>query len=104
MSGASFPPDAALGPLLFKRLTLKGSTLRSRDVGYQKQLLDKFEELALPKIVKGDMKVMVHDVLDWEKIQEAHKLMTENKNSGKVSSGGSCDTVAVSFSLIGYNR
>lgn len=87
MSGMTFPPDAALGPLLFKRLTLKGSTLRSRTVEYQRGLLEKFEELALPKLVKGEMKVIVHDVLDWGKIQEAHKMMTENKNSGKVSAG-----------------
>lgn len=84
MSGAAFPPGAVIAPILFKRLTLKGSTLRSRDVAYQRGLLEKFQELALPKIVKGEMKVMVHDVLDWEKIQEAHTMMTENKNSGKV--------------------
>jgi hypothetical protein len=50
-------------------------------------LLGRFEKEALPMIVKGEMKVSVHDVYDWEKVAEAHKEMEANKNSGKVSSG-----------------
>lgn len=36
-------------------------------------------------IVKGEMKVSVHDVYGWERVAEAHKEMEANKNSGKVS-------------------
>lgn len=79
MSGPTFPPDANIAPvrpsqccpfgtrlmspqLLFKRLTLKGSTLRSRDAKYQQDLLEKFEELALPLLKDKKMKIEVHDV------------------------------------------
>jgi hypothetical protein len=48
--------------LLFKRLTLKGSTLRSRDAEYQQNLLAKFEELALPLLKEKKMKIEVHEV------------------------------------------
>jgi len=48
--------------LLFKRLTLKGSTLRSRDAKYQQNLLEKFEELALPLLKEKKMKIEVHEV------------------------------------------
>jgi hypothetical protein len=48
--------------LLFKRLTLKGSTLRSRDAEYQQNLLEKFEELALPLLKEKKMKIEVHEV------------------------------------------
>lgn len=80
-----------LGPLLFKRLTIKGSTLRSRSIEYQRDLLKQFEKDALGKIVKGEMRIEVHEVFPWDKVAHAHKEMEANKNSGKVSfrcSGG----------------
>jgi hypothetical protein len=43
-------------------LTLKGSTLRSRDAKYQQNLLEKFEELALPLLKEKKMKIEVHEV------------------------------------------
>lgn len=81
MSGPTFPDGASIAPvcfslssshlsrrkklimqLLFKRLTLKGSTLRSRDAKYQQNLLEKFEELALPLLKEKKMKIEVHEV------------------------------------------
>jgi len=41
---------------------LKGSTLRSRDAEYQQNLLQKFEELALPLLKEKKMKIEVHEV------------------------------------------
>jgi len=84
MSGPVLPPDTNLIQLLFKRLTLKGSTLRSRTAEYQRDLLRRFEENALPLIKKGKMRVEVHEVFPWEKVVDAHKEMEANKNSGKV--------------------
>jgi NADPH:quinone reductase-like Zn-dependent oxidoreductase len=84
LSGATLPDKASFAPLLFKRLTVRGTTLRSRSPEYQGELLGRFEKEALPMIVKGDMKVSVHDVYDWEKVADAHKEMEANKNSGKV--------------------
>lgn len=86
LSGATLPDKASFAPLLFKRLTIRGTTLRSRAPEYQGELLGRFEKEALPMIVKGDMKVSVHDVYDWEKVADAHKEMEANKNSGKVGS------------------
>lgn len=84
-----------LAVLLRKRLTLKGSTLRSRTVDYQHELLNSFAREALPMIVKGEMTVEVHDVYPWTKVQEAQKEMAANKNSGKVSPRGYCEGVHV---------
>lgn len=61
LSGANVD-KVPLATLLYKRLTLKGSTLRSRTVEYQAKLLDSFKNDALPLIVDGKMKVEVHDV------------------------------------------
>lgn len=84
LSGPVFD-KANFGPVLYKRLTLKGSTLRSRDLEYQSNLLGQFEKNALPKIYDGKMVIAVHEVFPWNEVQKAQKEMQENKNSGKVS-------------------
>ena len=85
MSGPKLEPDTNIIQILFKRLTIKGSTLRSRTVDYQAELLEKFEKEALGLITDGKMKVEVHKVYDWKDVVEAQKEMEGNKNSGKVS-------------------
>ncbi|ODN76959.1 hypothetical protein, variant [Cryptococcus amylolentus CBS 6039] len=84
LSGAKFPEGASIAPILGKRLTLKGSTLRSRSAEYQYALLKTFESKVLPKILDGTMQAKVHDVYHWTDVIEAHKAMEANKNSGKI--------------------
>ncbi|KAL7421992.1 hypothetical protein Q5752_003764 [Cryptotrichosporon argae] len=85
LSGSKLDGTGAdIGPLLYKRLTIKGSTLRSRSEEYQTELLGKFRDNALPLIKEGKMKVEVHEVFPWEKVADAHKEMEANKNSGKI--------------------
>lgn len=62
MSGAKFPEGASMAPFLGKRLTFKGSTLRSRSPEYQAKLLKTFEEKILPKILDDTMTIKVHEV------------------------------------------
>jgi NADPH:quinone reductase-like Zn-dependent oxidoreductase len=76
-------PNADISQILFKRLRIQGSTLRSRDVDYQGKLRDKLEEY-LPDFESGKLQIFVDNVLDWEQIQEAHKHMEEAKNLGKI--------------------
>lgn len=85
MSGPKLEPDTNIMQVLFKRLTLKGTTLRSRTVEYQADLLGRFEKYALGLIREGKMKIEVHEVFPWSEVVKAQKEMEANKNSGKVS-------------------
>lgn len=76
-------PQADIGPVLYKRLRIEGSTLRSRDEGYQGQLRDRLEQY-LPQFDSGEFKLVIDTVLPWEKIQEAHEHMEKARNSGKI--------------------
>lgn len=69
--------------LLYKRIRLEGSTLRSRDEDYQGKLRDKLEEY-LPLFESGELKIFVDKVLPWTEIREAHELMASNKTKGKI--------------------
>ena len=84
MSGAKVS-DFNLAEILFKRLTIQGTTLRARDEKYQTHLLGRFENEALDRIREGDIEVKIYKVFDWENVQGAHEMMEANANSGKVS-------------------
>ncbi|KAG9250503.1 uncharacterized protein F5Z01DRAFT_370809 [Emericellopsis atlantica] len=75
--------DADISQILFKRIRIEGSTLRSRDEDYQGKLRDRLEQY-VPSFVNGDLKIILDEVFTWEKIQEAHKHMEDAKNSGKI--------------------
>jgi putative PIG3 family NAD(P)H quinone oxidoreductase len=83
MMGGGSIEQADIRPILFKRLRIEGSTLRSRDTEYQGRLRDKLEEY-LPHFETGKLQVVIDTVLPWEQIQKAHELLETNSNSGKI--------------------
>jgi len=84
MMGGSVLKDVNVGALLFKRVRIEGTTLRSRDPEYQGRLRDKLAEY-VPHFEKGGkLKVLVDSVFDWKDVIKAHKLMEENKTRGKI--------------------
>ncbi|KAI1140391.1 quinone oxidoreductase putative [Hypoxylon sp. FL0543] len=83
MMGGSKLDGVDIGLLLYKRIRLEGSTLRSRDPDYQGRLRDKLAEY-IPHFESGKLKVLVDTVLPMDEIIKAHQLMEENKTTGKI--------------------
>jgi NADPH:quinone reductase-like Zn-dependent oxidoreductase len=83
LMGGSVLNNVDIGKLLYKRVRVEGSTLRSRDEDYQGKLRDRLEEY-LPKFDSGELKILIDTVLPWEEIQKAHGLLEENKTMGKI--------------------
>jgi len=77
-----------LAPLLFKRLHIEGSTLRSRTLQYQADLISRFQAEVFQKITgengDGPIKTYIHKVFPWTEIQDAHRAIAANENSGKI--------------------
>lgn len=86
LGGAMTEKDKAvnISQFVMKRLRYEGSTLRSRDVGYQSTVRALFEAQALPKLLSGEFKHYVEKVFDWEDIIAAHELMESNQTMGKI--------------------
>ncbi|KAL9596916.1 MAG: hypothetical protein Q9219_005479 [cf. Caloplaca sp. 3 TL-2023] len=84
MSGTKLPAGVDIGAFVRKRLRFEGSSLRSRDEGYQGKLRNILVEHALPLIKNGEMKVYVEKVFPWEEIVQAHELMESNQTKGKI--------------------
>ncbi|WP_247232792.1 NAD(P)H-quinone oxidoreductase [Telluribacter sp. SYSU D00476] len=83
MGGAKVP-EVNLGPILFKRLQITGSTLRSRSREYQIQLTQDFMDFAYDRFQSGMLKPVIDTVFDWQDVAEAHRYMEANQNTGKI--------------------
>lgn len=70
--------------ILRKRLSILGSTLRSRTLDYQMQLTAEFQDYAFPFFEKKELKPVIDSVFNWEKVADAHRYMESNQNKGKI--------------------
>ena len=73
-----------LRKVLSKRLQIIGSTLRARSLEYQIALTEAFSAFAMPGFQQGEIKPIIDKVFDWKEVQEAHRYMEANKNTGKI--------------------
>ncbi len=76
--------DADLGPLLQKRITVYGSTLRSRSVAYQAALTKDLAAFLLPRLQSGRLKPVIHKIYSWQEAEKAHQEMQHSQNVGKL--------------------
>lgn len=74
----------SLGPLLSKRLSIIGSTLRSRPLDYKIELTQAFSKACLDLIEAGIIKPVIDSIFHWEEVEAAHQRMSDNKNTGKI--------------------
>lgn len=69
---------------LRRRIQIKGSTLRARNLDYKIRLTQDFKQLAWEKFSAGELQPIIDSVFDWTKVSDAHKYMEANKNIGKI--------------------
>lgn len=84
MGGGKLPDGVNIAPLLFKRIRVEGSTLRSRDVEYQRKLRDTLVDHALPNFCNGTFRVFVEKVFPFDQIMAAQQLLESNTTKGKI--------------------
>jgi putative PIG3 family NAD(P)H quinone oxidoreductase len=71
-------------PVMLKRLTVTGSTLRARDVAFKADIAKKLQREVWPLLSEGRMRVLVHDSFKLEEAAQAHALMESSKHIGKI--------------------
>ncbi len=74
----------SLRALMNKRMCVLPTTLRTRSQEYQKSLRDKVVELVLPRVARGEMKLVVDKVYPWTQISDAHKRLESGAGAGKI--------------------
>ena len=70
--------------MMQKRISIMGSTLRSRDKIFKTALTKEIKEKILPLLAKRHLVPVIHQVFSLEKASEAHKLMESNQHIGKI--------------------
>jgi len=73
-----------LSPVMTKRLTITGSTLRSRDMVFKAAIARNLEEHIWPLLKSEKIKPVINKVFAAEHATEAHRLMESSGHIGKI--------------------
>ncbi len=79
-----FKGECDLLPVLFKRLTITGSTLRPRSNAEKQVIRDQLLENIWPAYARGELKTHIFASFPLTEVVEAHRLMESNKHIGKI--------------------
>jgi NADPH2:quinone reductase len=73
-----------VGLILTKRLTLTGSTLRSRTVAQKAEVADAVRKNIWPLLAAGRVRPVIHATFPLAQAAEAHRLMETSNHVGKI--------------------
>jgi len=76
--------SADIGPIVFKRLQILGTTLRSRSLDYQIELTKEFTDFAYQALENKTIRPVVDEIFSWHDVAKAHRYMEANLSAGKV--------------------
>jgi NADPH2:quinone reductase len=71
-------------PLMLKRLTLTGSTLRTRDDQFKSKIAQKLLKYVWPLLATGQIKPIIHSTFALKDVSQAHQLMESSQHIGKI--------------------
>lgn len=75
---------ADLMPIMLKRLTFTGSTLRPRSVAEKAEIARALEAKVWPLLAQGRCRPTIHATFPLEKAAQAHELMESSVHVGKI--------------------
>ncbi len=73
-----------LVPVMLKRLTLTGSTLRARSVDFKSKIREQLLKNVWPLLTNGSIRPVIHSTFPLSKAADAHRLMETSKHIGKI--------------------
>lgn len=82
LEGSKFEFDAT--PVMLRRLTLTGSTLRARTAEQKAAIVQRLREKVWPVLAQGRCLPVIHAVFPLVRATEAHLLMESSKHIGKI--------------------
>ena len=76
--------DINLLPIMLKRLTITGSTLRARSTEFKAQIAKQLLKNIWPLLAKGQIKPAIYQTFPLSKAAQAHALMESSQHMGKI--------------------
>ena len=71
-------------PVMLKRLTITGSTLRARPVAFKAAIARKLRDHVWPLLQTGTARPIIHAKFPLDEAAEAHRLMESSTHIGKI--------------------
>jgi len=71
-------------PIMLKRLTITGSTLRARDDLFKANIAEKLQQQVWPLLANGTIKPIIHARFSLNEANKAHELMESSLHIGKI--------------------
>jgi putative PIG3 family NAD(P)H quinone oxidoreductase len=76
--------EVNFAPVMLKRLTITGSTLRAREIAFKADIAEKLRRHVWPLLDRGELRVLVHTTFPLTRAGEAHRLMESSGHIGKI--------------------
>jgi NADPH2:quinone reductase len=77
-------PDFDFTPIMLRRLTVTGSTLRPRTVEEKAGIAAELRERIWPLLESGNIKVVIHKIFEFSQVAEAHRMLEGGEHAGKI--------------------
>ena len=82
--GGAKAKEVKLGPIMMKRLTITGSTMRARNTAEKAEIAQGLQDHVAPLWAKGECLPMIYQTFEFDQIQAAHACMDTGEHVGKV--------------------
>lgn len=82
--GGTIAEKVDLRPIMVKRLTVTGSTMRPRTADEKRAIRDELVEQVWPLLEASKVAPVIHDVIDFDQVSEGHRLMESSSHIGKI--------------------
>ena len=76
--------ELSIGLMLKKRLKVYGFTLRAQKLEDKRRIVSRVEQRWMPKYMDGTIDPVIHCVMPFRDVHQAHQLMDNNENFGKI--------------------
>jgi NADPH:quinone reductase-like Zn-dependent oxidoreductase len=82
--GGNMAEKVNLSPIMVKRLTVTGSTMRPRTADEKRAIRDELLSEVWPLLEEGKVGPVIHSVVPFDDVVDAHRLMETSSHIGKI--------------------
>lgn len=79
-----FKADVNFAPMLLKRVTLTGSTLRAQTFAQKAVMVEELLEHVYPHLNRGEIHPVIDSVFPMDQVADAHARMEDGEHMGKI--------------------
>ncbi|CAA0116542.1 Phthiocerol/phenolphthiocerol synthesis polyketide synthase type I PpsC [Halioglobus japonicus] len=79
-----FKAEVNFAPLLMKRITMTGSTLRAQTFAQKSVMVEEILEHIFPLLESGKLKPLIDSIYPLEQVEQAHERMQSGQHMGKI--------------------